>query len=175
MEQKIGGVFMEADTKTKKISARVTPEQKNTVKKLYKQLGYSSESEYVLMCSLKGTGEKVISGYKEKLLENSNLGLIKARVTEQEKSIILSRFKESGLNNFSQFVRNCCLNNPIIAINNLKELSLELHWIGNNLNQLTLLCHQGMITAPDISETTDTLKRIYKELTDIKRRKPLKR
>ena len=166
---------MEADTKTKKISARVTPEQKNTVKKLYKQLGYSSESEYVLVCSLKGTGGKLISGYKENLLDNGNQGLIKARVTEQEKNIILSRFKESGLNNFSRFVRNCCLNNPIIIIGDLKELTLELHRIGNNLNQLTMLCHQGMITAPDISEATTSLKKIYKELTDIKLNKLLKR
>jgi hypothetical protein len=167
--------IVQADIKSAKISARATPEQKRTVKKLIRQYGYSNESEYVLTCCLKGTGEKLISGYKEHLLDNSNPGLIKARVTEQEKYSIVSRFKKSGMSNFSRFVRNCCLDNPIIVIDDLKDLSTELHRIGNNLNQITLLCHQGMITTPDITETTEILKKIYKEVSDIKLRNRLKR
>jgi len=153
----------------------VTIRQKRAVLKKMIESGYKRESEYVLACCLRGCDEKIISEYKEWQLNNSNLGRLEARITEKDKKEILARFEKSKINNFSRFIRNCCLDNPIIVIDNLKELSNELHKVGNNLNQLTMLCHQGMVVAPDISESTELLKRIYKEITEINLRNRLKR
>lgn len=140
-----------------------------------RECGYKYESEYVLACCLKGCDVKAISEFKELQLRSSNPERLDLRIPEKDKRDIIARFEKSGLSNFSRFVRNCCLNNPIIVIDDLQGLSAELHKVGNNLNQLTMLCHQGMIAAPDIVETTEMLKRIYKEITDINLRKRLKR
>jgi hypothetical protein len=168
-------IQLEAETKSKKIGARVTPEQKDVVIKLMKESGYEYESEYVLACCLKGPGVKLFSGYQEQLLERSDPARIECRTTKKEKEIILNRFKESKINNFGRFVRNCCLNNPIIVIDDLKEYTTELNRIGNNLNQLTMLCHQGLITAPDLNEVKEALKTLYQEVVSIKLKHRLKR
>ena len=140
-----------------------------------RECGYQYESEYVLACCLRGCDVKAISEFKEQQLRRSNPERLDLRIPMKDKRDIIARFEKSGLSNFSRFVRNCCLNNPIIVIDDLQGLSAELHKVGNNLNQLTMLCHQGMIAAPDIVETTEMLKRIYKEITDINLRKRLKR
>jgi hypothetical protein len=163
------------EIKSEKIGARVTPEQKKVVHNQMKKLGYKRESEYVLACCLQGTDVRMISYSKVENLEDSKSLTIKARITEQERKDILLRFNKSGLTSFSKFIRNCCMENPIISIDGMKELSLELNKIGNNLNQITMLCHQGLISNPDIDETVNILKKIYKELYDIKVKNRLRR
>lgn len=152
---KIIAVNNSAATKTKKISARVTPAQKAAVLKRMEECGYTFESEYVLTCCLKGCKETLTSEYQLQLLQHGNTDRLEIRVTKSEREMILQKFKESNMSNFSRFIRNCCMNNPIIVVNGLKECTAELHKIGTNLNQLTMLCHQGLITAPDMKETQE--------------------
>lgn len=168
-------IQLEAETKSKKIGARVTPEQKDIVMTLMKESGYEYESEYVLACCLKGPDIKLFSGYQEQRLEKSDLTRIECRTTKKEKEMIIDRYKKSKINNFGRFVRNCCLENPIIVIEDLKEFSTELNRIGNNLNQLTMLCHQGLITAPDLKEVKEAIKILYQEVASIKLKHRLKR
>lgn len=163
------------EIKSMKVGARVTPGQKRAIQLQMKKFGYVKESEYVLACCLKGTGESLVSSYKLQQLDQNNNNRIEFRVTNQEREEILLKFKESGLFYLGRFIRNCCLGNPIISIEGMKELSTELHKVGNNLNQLTMLCHQGLISNPDITETTDILKKIYKDLAGIKLKSRLRR
>jgi hypothetical protein len=167
--------YIDAETKSKKIGARVTPTQKAAVIKKMHESGFEYESEYVLACCLNGLELRVYSDYQLQLLEHGKNDRLDVRVMPKEKEIIIKRFKESNMNNFSRYVRNCCLNNPIITINELKEFTVELNRIGNNLNQLTMLCHQGLISAPDLSETKEALKNTYKEVIGIKKKYILKR
>ncbi len=46
-------------------------------------------------------------------------------------------------------------------MNELKPVLTELKAIGRNLNQLTILSHQGKISAVNLSETVSTLQKIY--------------
>jgi len=50
------------------------------------------------------------------------------------------------------------------VITGLDEFNHELKKIGNNLNQLTLLAHNGTITAPDLKIVNSTLNSIYIKL-----------
>ena len=46
-------------------------------------------------------------------------------------------------------------------MNELKPVLAELKALGRNLNQLTILSHQGKISAVNLSETVSTLQKIY--------------
>jgi len=157
----------QSTTKTLKIGARVTPEQKKEIKKLMRAAGFRRESEYVLSCCLKVSEIKQQSPYALNLMRTSGSKRILFKVTEVERELIIKRYEASRYNNFSRFVRNCCMGNPILIVGDIKGITHELHKVGNNLNQLTLLCHQGLITAPDLTEIHDLLLRIYHELIKI--------
>lgn len=162
--------------KIKTISARVTPKQKEIIRKKWTAEGFSSESEYVLACCLKGYPEASLnSSCQINRLQQSNPERIELRVTPDEKKLILDRFEKSGMKNLSRFVRNCCFDKPIVVIHDLKEFARELNSIGNNLNQITMLCHQGLIDTPDISQTRDYLKKIYEELVKLNNKNRLGR
>lgn len=46
-------------------------------------------------------------------------------------------------------------------MNELKPVLAELKALGRNLNQLTVLSHQGKISALNLSEAVSTLQKIY--------------
>ena len=58
------------------------------------------------------------------------------------------------------FILDMCINGKIIVNSDLRELNQELHYQGNNLNQLTKLCHQGRISAVDLSELLSLYRQI---------------
>ncbi len=161
---------MPVKTKSLKIGARVTPEQKSAIKELMAATGFDKESEYILYCCLKSKDMRFQSPYQFERMEKSDSNRMVFRVTKDEKEKILEKYKLSHINNFSRFIRNCCLDKPIIVFSELSDFAKQLNKIGNNLNQLTMLCHQGLIADPDIKETTDCLKNIYKELSVLQKK-----
>jgi len=46
-------------------------------------------------------------------------------------------------------------------VNELKPVLAELKAIGRNLNQLTVLSHQGKISSVNLVETVNTLQKVY--------------
>ncbi|BCN29521.1 plasmid mobilization protein [Anaeromicropila herbilytica] len=148
--------------KNKKISARVTEKQKKEVLERAEACSMK-ESEYVLYSCLKDSDVPI----SYLISESTNLKRIELRINEKEKQVILDNAKKANMKDLSKYVRSCCLGKEIIIIEDLKEFSKELHKIGNNLNQLTMLCHQGLIVSPDISETSILLKDVYKKLVDL--------
>ncbi|BCJ98388.1 plasmid mobilization protein [Anaerocolumna chitinilytica] len=156
-------------TKTKRIESRVTPEQKVIIQRKAKEAGFIKEGEYVLACCLNGEVPLQSPAMLNTVI-NSDSRNIHIRVNEIEKKAIVEKWKTSGIKNFSRFVRLCCQDKQIIVINDLKDFSKELNKIGNNLNQLTMLCHQGLIQTPDITETKECLSRLYQELVKINQR-----
>lgn len=156
-------------SKIASIRARVTPEQKQIVKQKAKDAGFNTESEYVLSCCLKGE-LSIQSERKIAKLNQSDSKNIHFRVTPDEKKEIIKKFEKSKLSNFGRYVRLCCLDKQIIVIEDLKGFSKELHKVGNNLNQLTMLCHQGLIENPDLIETREYLSKLYKELVQLNKK-----
>ncbi len=59
-----------------------------------------------------------------------------------------------------EFILQMCMDGKVIVNSDLRELNQELRYQGNNLNQLTKLCHQGRISAVDLAE----LLSIYRQI-----------
>lgn len=85
---------------------------------------------------------------------------ISIRLTTEEKSAVLERMKEVVSPSMRAFILDMCMNGKIIVNSDLRELNQELLYQGNNLNQLTKLCHQGRISAVDLSELLSLYRQI---------------
>ena len=59
-----------------------------------------------------------------------------------------------------EFILQMCMDGKIIVNSDLRELNQELRYQGNNLNQLTKLCHQGRISMVDLSELLSLYRQI---------------
>lgn len=90
------------------------------------------------------------------------------RMTEDEIEQIKMKAKKSNMS-FSNYVIASALNKQIIVINGIKDFTHQLSKVGTNLNQLTMLCHQGKINCPDINSINKMLKEIWSEIVKIRR------
>lgn len=92
------------------------------------------------------------------------------RMTEKEIEIIKKKSKRANMS-FSNYVINSALNNEVIVIDGIKDFTQQLSKVGTNLNQLTMLCHQGKINCADITTVNKLLNDLWEYLVSIRRRK----
>lgn len=85
------------------------------------------------------------------------------RMTSDELGKIQAKANKANMK-ISEYLRQTSLNNEIVVIEDLKEFTKELRGIGTNLNQLTILCHQGRITCPNIFTTQEKVNQIWQSL-----------
>ena len=89
---------------------------------------------------------------------------ISFRVSDYEHKLVQSKVKQSGIR-MSDFCRHTVLGKKIRTVKGLDKCSYELNKIGNNLNQLTVLCHQRTVQNPNLEtiqiQLSDVLERIY--------------
>ncbi len=89
---------------------------------------------------------------------------ISFRVSDYEHKLVQSKVKQSGIR-MSDFCRHAVLGKKIRTVKGLDKCSYELNKIGNNLNQLTVLCHQRTVQNPNLEtiqiQLSDVLERIY--------------
>ena len=89
---------------------------------------------------------------------------ISFRVSDYELQRIQSKIKKSGTR-MSDFCRHAVLGKEVRTVKGLEKCSYELNKIGNNLNQLTVLCHQRAVQNPNLEEIqlqlSAVLERIY--------------
>ena len=91
------------------------------------------------------------------------------RMTKQEKE--KSRKKaEKAHKPMAEFMIDMALEREIIVIEGLPEIIRELKAIGNNLNQLTLLAHQGKIRTMNFRNFTEQVADIYVEICNLAKR-----
>lgn len=76
---------------------------------------------------------------------------INIRLTEQEKNLIEKKANKCNMT-ITKFILNSCLKDKIVIINGLDKVDSELRRIGNNINQLTKLANEGVITTIDLKE-----------------------
>lgn len=76
---------------------------------------------------------------------------INLRLTEKEKNIIESKAKKCNMT-ITKFIVSSCLKDKIIIVNGLDKVDSELRRIGNNINQLTRLANEKIITVVDLKE-----------------------
>ena len=91
---------------------------------------------------------------------------INIRLTEKEKSIIESKAKKLNMT-ITKFIISSCLKDKIVIVNGLDKVDSELRRIGNNINQLTRLANEKIITVIDLKELRMEVNNIWQLLKQL--------
>lgn len=71
------------------------------------------------------------------------------------------------------YIRACALRHKVVVVEGVKECNSELKAIGRNLNQLTVLAHEGRIQLVDLDGVESALEKSYigiQQLAELERR-----
>lgn len=85
------------------------------------------------------------------------------RLTEQELNTIKNNAEAAGISP-SEYMRKCINSNVVVVIPGIKDLTKQVIKIGVNLNQLTMLAHQGSIKEVDLFSCKESLDKILDQL-----------
>ena len=91
---------------------------------------------------------------------------INIRLTEKEKSIIEVKAKKLNMT-ITKFIISSCLKDKIVIVNGLDKIDSELRRIGNNINQLTRLANEKIITVIDLKELRMEVNNIWQLLKQL--------
>ena len=91
---------------------------------------------------------------------------INIRLTEKEKSIIEVKAKKLNMT-ITKFIISSCLKDKIVIVNGLDKVDTELRRIGNNINQLTKLANEKIITVIDLKELRMEVNNIWQLLKQL--------
>lgn len=91
---------------------------------------------------------------------------INIRLTEKEKSIIEVKAKKLNMT-ITKFIISSCLKDNIVIVNGLDKVGTELRRIGNNINQLTRLANEKIITVIDLKELRMEVNNIWQLLKQL--------
>ena len=73
----------------------------------------------------------------------------------------------------STYIRACALRHKVVVVEGVKEYNSELKAIGRNLNQLTVLAHEGRIQLVNLDGVERALEKNYigiQQLAELERR-----
>lgn len=88
------------------------------------------------------------------------------RVSEKDLDTIKNKAKKAKMT-VTYYITQSALGKEIIIIDGLPEIVSQLKKIGNNLNQLTMLSHQGLVNTVKLDETEETLTAIYWKINEL--------
>ena len=91
---------------------------------------------------------------------------INIRLTEKEKNIIESKANKCNMT-ITKLIVSSCLKDKIIIVNGLDKVDSELRRIGNNINQLTRLANEKIITVVDLKELRMEVNNIWQLLKQL--------
>ena len=91
---------------------------------------------------------------------------INIRLTEKEKSIIEAKAKKLNMT-ITKFIISSCLKDKIVIVKGLDKVDTELRRIGNNINQLTRLANEKIITVIDLKELRMEVNNIWQLLKQL--------
>ena len=91
---------------------------------------------------------------------------INIRLTEKEKSIIEVKAKKFNMT-ITKFIVSSCLKDKIVIVKGLDRVDSELRRIGNNINQLTRLANEKIITVIDLKELRMEVNNIWQLLKQL--------
>ena len=150
----------------KKINVTVPDQFYSELKKQAKLEGTTMAGFIRLQCQ-KGFNYKV--KYQPVRIIDEKLDVIcSTRITKAEYQIIQEKSEEAGLT-VSRYLAKAALGKKISVIkidgqDEIKEISHLLSKMGANLNQLTILSHQGKIKTISLDETEAGVKKIWQLL-----------
>lgn len=85
------------------------------------------------------------------------------RISETNHKILKRKVKELNLTQ-TEFIERFISEGKIVVITDLVETQRQLRYIGNNLNQLTRLCHEGRIKCLELGEIKKEVMNIWQSL-----------
>ena len=91
---------------------------------------------------------------------------INKRLSEKEKNIIEVKAKKMNMT-ITKFIISSCLKDKIVIVNELDKVGTELRRIGNNINQLTRLANEKIITVIDLKELRMEVNNIWQLLKQL--------
>ncbi len=91
---------------------------------------------------------------------------INIRLTQKEKNLIETKAKKCNMT-VTQYILKSCLKDNIIVINGLDKVDAELRRIGNNINQLTRLSNERIITVVGLKELRMEVNNIWQLLKQL--------
>ena len=91
---------------------------------------------------------------------------INIRLTEKEKSMIEVKAKKLNMT-ITKFIVSSCLKDKIVIVKGLDRVDTELRRIGNNINQLTRLANEKIITVIDLKELRMEVNNIWQLLKQL--------
>ncbi len=92
--------------------------------------------------------------------------VVPVRLSEDVKQQIREQATLAGVS-VSEYIRCAVTGKEIVTVIDGKKILYQLAKVGTNLNQLTMLAHEGKITCPDLYQVKKTHERILKELIRI--------
>ena len=91
---------------------------------------------------------------------------INIRLTEKDKKLIELKAKKCNMT-VTKYIISSCLKDNIIVIDGLNKVDTELRRIGNNINQLTRLSNERIISAVDLKEARMEVNNIWQLLKQL--------
>ena len=91
---------------------------------------------------------------------------INIRLSEIEKNIIEVKAKKLNMT-ITKFIISSCLKDKIVIVNELDKVGTELRRIGNNINQLTRLANEKIITVIDLKELRMEVNNVWQLLKQL--------
>lgn len=92
------------------------------------------------------------------------------RISEENLTAIHRKAEQADMT-FTDYVTKACLGKQIVVIDGLDELIRQQKAIGRNLNQLTMLCNMGRVSAASLAEMKEQYAEISAALTELLERK----
>lgn len=84
-------------------------------------------------------------------------------MTDSERKAIERMAAKTGMGD-GEYLRTSALGKTIYQVEELKPILHELKGIGRNLNQLTMLSHQGVVRTINLTATADAIERCYRAI-----------
>ena len=88
------------------------------------------------------------------------------RVTPDEYDSIVSKANKVHMT-VGAYVRSAALRHRVTVVDGLQEHTRELKSIGRNLNQLTILAHEGNLRVANLEGTESALEKNYAALCEL--------
>lgn len=102
--------------------------------------------------------------------------IVTTRLNSKDYNELLSKSMKAKMS-ISKYIKSAALNpdKEIIIYDGLKEFIHGISKLGNNINQLTILAHQGKISSVDLSEVKKLLSDIWTSLAELTKKNKSKR
>ena len=97
---------------------------------------------------------------------------ITVRLSPEESKSIEAKAETAHMA-LSTYIRACALRHKVVVVEGVKECNSELKAIGRNLNQLTVLAHEGRIQLVNLEGVEGALEKNYigiQRLAELERR-----